>query len=513
MSKSLASTINNFQKIQKVNSFIYFLSHNFIFKHFFYEDLVANYVSKEGIVLTANIIDFLWSLLTKIGYFFMIAVVVTFGGNYLFAPIFILLTILGGLWRDIIPFDKDDYYAVRLLKVNPTTYSRFLINRYLIRQFIHLSLAMILISQLLEIPYWYCLVLTIAYLAIHLSFQGLDVILIERNNYLTSIRGLKDIIATILILVGMVLLFVFDVEVPETIILIITALFTLAGIVSWFYLKDWPYYQIVYNYNLNELSKNEVSQEVIITGIDNKTALTEATQTNSSKTGYRYLYDVFFQRYRKQFRQPLYISCGICVIALIVVILINIFFPGEDFRLLNYLTTLFWIMYILCESLGKKFVETCFFQIDRYLINYSFYRSRKAIGENFRLRVLKIIQYLSIPTLLICLIVLVECIFEKADWQTYLVAVLLPVILLGFYTIYFVSMYYLFQPYSFSGEAVNKVYPVTNGIIYILVYFIFDGGVQFSLPVLSLLAVFLIVISVILYQITCKQAVKRFRVR
>ncbi len=512
MSKSPASTISNFQKVQKVNSFIYFLSHNFIFKHFFYEDLVENYVAKEGIVLTFNIINFLWSLLKKIFYFLVIASVVLLVGNYLFAPVFILLTILGGLWRDIIPFDSDDYYAVRLLKVNPATYSRYLIKRYLIWQFVYVSLAMILVSELLELPYWYCLVLTITYLTIHLSFQSLDMILVEGNNYLTSIKGFKNIAASILIIAAVILLVVFDVEVPVMIILIIAALFTLAGVVSYFYLKNWPYYQIVYNYNLNDLSTNAISQEVLITGIDNKTDLKEAGETNSNKTGYHYLYDVFFQRYKKQFRMPIYISCGICVLALIIIIIVNIF-SLEDFSLLNYLTMLFWIMYLLCESFGKKFVETCFFQIDRYLINYGFYRSSKSIGENFKLRVLKIIQSLSIPTLLICLIVLVECIFEKADWQSYLVGILLPVILLGFYTIYFVSMYYLFQPYSFSGEVVNKIYSIANSAVYFLVFFLFDADIQFSLPVLALLAVILALVSVILYQITCRQAVKRFRVR
>ncbi len=286
---------------------------------------------------------------------------------------------------------------------------------------------------------------------------------------------------------------------------------SIIGIIAYFYLINWPDYQIVYNYNLKENNNSGISQEVLITGIDNKTALNETSSITSNKTGYRYLYDAFMQRYKKQLRPPFFIACGVIVLCLLVLTVANIFFVEES--LLTYLNMLFWIMYILCEFFGKKFVDICFFQIDRYLINYSFYRTSKAIGENFKLKVVKIIQYTAIPTLLISLIILIQCIFERADWQSYVVGVSLPMILTIFYSIYFVAMYYLFQPYSFSGEKVNKVYSITNGIIYFLVYFIYDADITFSLPVLALMSLCLIIISVILYQITCKKAVKTFRVR
>ncbi len=166
MSSSTYKTISNIQRTQNVNSFFYFLSHNFIFKHFFYDDLVNNYVSKEGVLLTSRIIQFLWRVIKRIGYLLVLvilAILQNYNGNSLFAPLYLLLTVLGGLTKNIIRMDNDDYYAVRLLKVPATTYSKFLIDRYVIQQFVCGALGMIVVSQLLALPYWYCLLLQVAF--------------------------------------------------------------------------------------------------------------------------------------------------------------------------------------------------------------------------------------------------------------------------------------------------------------------------------------------------------------
>ena len=51
--------IKKFDAIQNINKFIYFLTRNVIFSHFFHSDLTSEYEAKSGICLTLNTLKFL----------------------------------------------------------------------------------------------------------------------------------------------------------------------------------------------------------------------------------------------------------------------------------------------------------------------------------------------------------------------------------------------------------------------------------------------------------------------
>ena len=51
MKNSISQKIKRFDLNQQANSFFYWLYTNFIFKHFFHNDLVQEYEAKEGIEL------------------------------------------------------------------------------------------------------------------------------------------------------------------------------------------------------------------------------------------------------------------------------------------------------------------------------------------------------------------------------------------------------------------------------------------------------------------------------
>ena len=51
--------IKKFDAIQNINKFIYLLTRNVIFSHFFHSDLTSEYEAKSGICLTLNTLKFI----------------------------------------------------------------------------------------------------------------------------------------------------------------------------------------------------------------------------------------------------------------------------------------------------------------------------------------------------------------------------------------------------------------------------------------------------------------------
>ena len=72
---SISSSVSKFEFLQEVNNMIYFLSHTPILKKFFFEDLVKEYESKEGLVLFEKTVFYLKALTFKIIYISFIGVI------------------------------------------------------------------------------------------------------------------------------------------------------------------------------------------------------------------------------------------------------------------------------------------------------------------------------------------------------------------------------------------------------------------------------------------------------
>jgi hypothetical protein len=93
------------------------------------------------------------------------------------------------------------------------------------------------------------------------------------------------------------------------------------------------------------------------------------------------------------------------------------------------------------------------------------------------------------------------------------VVILLPIILALFFAIYNITMYYLFQPYSFEGKKVNQAYNLIDGAIYIVIYIIYYGEIKFNLLSISIITAVLTILSIILYRLVLEKGPKTFRVR
>ena len=412
-----------------------------------------------------------------------------------------------------------------LMKVEPKDYGRYLLRQYLIEQGIMSALAGVFLAALLEINvlrafYWMALRLGVTYV-----MQAVDLLIGERRGQWVRTRVLgRLIIAAVLIAITALSVFLY-VWIPALYVELAGILIVIGAVGAWIYMYNFDKYKLLFKYNLLQLTINGKNKQLVIDGVDyssiNKKL--KAREVSTSKTGFRYLYSLFTSRYRRN----IYSSFIIMVVLSLLVAGALLLLPNtalftdilefyvDDQYIFEMLPGMFFLMYCFTSRSAKQFTQLCFFQLDRYLINYNFYRTREAIMANLHMRLRTImLQNLVIGAILSLGLSGSMLLYgENIQAGKVIVCFMLPLALAIFYCFYNITGYYLLQPYSFDGTVVNKSYPVIDGVVYAVCYILMEIHIPISLPIMAVITVLLAVISAVMYCLVMKRAPKAFRVR
>ncbi|MBQ7223853.1 MAG: hypothetical protein IJS38_04705 [Erysipelotrichaceae bacterium] len=510
---------------QKANSFIYFLSHAFILKRFFHDDLVSEYDSKEGLALTIMSLNFLYGITKKVIYISVISELLGHD-QAAFGIAFLLLTIAGTAVKDIIRFDETDYNNVILLRVNTTDYGHLLLWEYLLREGVLFLLGFAVAANIINLSFWRCLLLIPAYLGIHLFGEMAEMQSIEKNGYVINKNGkVKSVLMIICLLLPLALVAAvayFKPILPPLAEYLLILAGTILGVVSGSYLFNRPNYGRIFRYNLS--IENIRNTQMIVS--DGRTAIDIGemndsltnNEIRSTRRGYDFIFDAFKQRYRKNFRKDWIIQIGITVIVTVIGCSLKLFSKeasdGIGRMLIHRLLIVSYPIYFF-SSTSKKFVMSCFLQIDSKLVNYNFFRNVQAVKKNYLLRLKEAFRITMVPTLILTGGLVLIYLFNLPTYKIREVAVImvLPLILGTFFSVFHISAYYLFHPYDRNGVVVNKVYAVVDYLVYLFSYLCIDIDIELTLNVTAVIAAILAVLSVILYVIVVNYAPKHFRVR
>ncbi|MCR5068161.1 MAG: hypothetical protein K6A14_08905 [Erysipelotrichaceae bacterium] len=520
----LSRRISDIRSAKKANAFFYFLSHSIIFKHFFYDDLPKEYLAKEGIGLTLIIISYLYRFTRKILYFLALALICRYEAGC-FLLVFLLLAFARELFTGIFLFSEDDYDLIILMKVNPKDYGRYLLRQYLLEQGIMFALAGVFLASVLEVNvirvlYWMVLRLCVTYV-----MQAVDLLIGERRGEWVRTRVLwRLIIAVVLLVIAAVSVFL-TIWIPALYVELAGILLVIGAFGAWIYMYNFDKYSLLFKYNLLQLTINGKNKSLVIDGVDYSTInkKLKVSEVRTDKTGFRYLYSLFTSRYRRN----IYSSFIIMVVLSLLVAGALLLLPHtalftdileiylDDQFIYEMLPTMFFLMYCFTSRSAKQFTQLCFFQLDRYLINYNFYRTKDAIMANLHMRLRTIMfQNLIIGAILsIGLTGSMLLYGEQIEAGKVIVCFLLPLVLAVFYCFYNITGYYLLQPYSFDGTVVNKAYPIIDGVVYLICYILMEIHIPISLPIMAVITALLAIISAVMYVLVMKRAPRAFRVR
>ena len=534
MNIQLVKQIEHLSLLQSSNQFFYFLSTAPILKRFFHSDLVEEYEAKQGISLAISTIRILKAFLYKIVYIFIIFTLSVNVSNNTYFHSFFFLTIIGVNLRYIIHFDEDDYTVISLLHMNEKEYVRYRINLYILKEFLAFALAYFFLSRIGDISYLNLFISIFLYLGIHLFFEMLRFKNMLKNNYLSNINKKQQILIYITIILCLLMValtqlihYFYPMNIDSIMLkvyYVISIVFIILGIYAYQYLINFKEYKKIFKYNLTLDKINQKNVETsrfgnIAINLKQMSDEISVTKIDENKHGYNYIFESFNSRYGKSFRKGVFIYIIITAVVGLLGIIVPFFFDRNirhqfSSELIKNLRILFYIIYLYSLN-SKKYTLSCFLQIDRYLVNYHFFRRRNDIAKNYLLRLKEVIKITMLPSVILMIfLLLIYLIHNKTIIATnIIILIVFPMALTIFYSIYSLSTYYLFQPYGIDGTLVNKAYVIFDYLVYMLSYSLFQINIEFSVPVLIIIIVVFIVVSIAMFISVLKFAPKQFRVR
>jgi len=239
-------------------------------------------------------------------------------------------------------------------------------------------------------------------------------------------------------------------------------------------------------------------------------------EQHKEKEGYAYLNALFFDRHKRIIRKPVIIKSALVVLAFILVFGICYFVEsatlgGFTTEIVGGYTIFIFLMYMLCNS--NRETRAMFYNCDLSMLRYGFYRKPGALIKMFTLRLRRIVLGNLLPTILIIIgLLLVVLVSGEGNYKEMIPIIFLLLSLSVFFSVHYIFMYYIFQPYTSSLGVKNPFFSIINGVVYLLSYMsmqIDEPAARFMTYIIFFSIIYVIIALVLVYYM----APKTFRVK
>lgn len=428
-------------------------------------------------------------------------------------------TLVGALVNaEILSATKEKYYAFALMRVDAKrlALANFII--YIIGQFISFIPAALVFGTLCSVPFYLSLCLPLCVAAGKITFAGLILKLYEKTGLLLSEKNWKFIFSLLILTAaagyGLPLT---DIIIPEAAMPAMTVLFIAAAPFSFVYLKKSKTYHRLYK---QILTADTIIFNVQANAVKNQqnTYLSNLSDEKifSSREGYEYFNDIFVKRHKKL----LTTSAKRLTVILLVITAVSVFlalvspearkvFNSFTMTLLPYFV---FIMYLI--SRGGVVTQAMFFNCDHSMLAYRFYRQPESVLAVFKARLKTLIKINLVPALVIAA-ALPFLLFLSGGTDLYINYLLLPVSIIFmsvFFSVHYLVIYYLLQPYDIRMESKSHGYSIVCALTYIVCWFFIRLEAPtfiFAICIIIFTLVYIILSLALVY----KYAPKTFRLK
>ena len=446
-----------------------------------------------------------------------------------FLSMFFFLTLVGGFTNNTL-FDgrMDSYYATELLKLDQRKYTLSNYAYLMLRFVIGYIPVALMISALFDKPLW-----LVAFIPLFVA--GTKVIISVAELLLFSVNDKKgkydnieagkvtagDYVKTFLIGVLFAAAYMpaaVGYPLPAGVVITLMIVMIALGIIGAAVLiryKDYRNYcrrQITIFFEAMGMANNAAN-------ITAKKNIDDMPTATSNKKGFEFLNDIFIKRHKKLLwkstKRITLISLGIMallILALIIPVSRDLLKNGLNDLLLNNLTLLPILLYFINK--GRGFTQALFMNCDHSLLTYSFYKEPSNILHLFRLRLVEISKVNLLPAAVIGAgLVILLFLSGGAKNPIYYPIVFLTVTGMSvFFSIHYLVMYYLLQPYNSETEAKSGLYSIIMFATYFVCYFITQQEIPLMIFGLAVIG-FCVLYSVIALILAYKLAPKTFRIK
>lgn len=525
MGKTLRIMIS-LKNTYRVNSILYGLKQLPLIKKL----LPANIYGVRGFKIFANILsafsELFFAFMGKILFFAVMIAAVTGLGIYqkvpqgqLFVHLFFFLTLAGALLNnDLLPQGMERYYAVILMRMDARKYVLANYGYFLLKFLAGYLIFGTLIGRMCGVELVYGLLFPIFAIAVKCIWSAVYLRLSRKTGIPGGSRknGKYVGVAALVLLAAGYGLPLAGLLLPFWGFALATGAAVWLGVWSFLKIQRFKDYRPLYQKVLAEFVKQIDQIDNIGERTISSNAISVDKTAQSSRSGFEYLNELFVKRHKK----ILWRAAGrVAVVSLVVVLLlvgVCIWMPeGKESLnqvMLNYLPYFVFIMYAV--NRGATFTQALFFNCDHSLLTYSFYKEPSHVLKLFRIRLREIIKVNLLPALVIGagmpLILFMSGGTEQ--WTNYIVLFVSITSLSVFFSVHYLTMYYLLQPYHMGTETKSGPYQAVMSGTYLVCFLM----MQLKLPTLlfgGLAIVFCVMYCVVACILVYRFAPKTFRLR
>ena len=185
---------------------------------------------------------------------------------------------------------------------------------------------------------------------------------------------------------------------------------------------------------------------------------------------------------------------------------------GANAAVLTWLPYFVFIMYAI--NRGTGFTKALFMNCDHSLLTYSFYKRPKFVLKLFQIRLLEIMKINAVPALVIgCGLALILYVSGGTDTPLNYAVLIVSILCMSlFFSIHYLTIYYLLQPYTAGTEMKSGTYR----IILIVTYAVCYGLMNVRMPILvfgGACIMFCILYSIVACVLVYRFAPQTFKLR
>lgn len=507
----------------RVNAILHSLKQIPLLKH-----LLSNTLYQvRGLKIFANVLAVIWELITIFLFKFLYFFVMVCGLELIrpdlqsketFLHILLLLTLIGSFMNtNLFDAKRDKYYAMILLRMNARSYTLVNYGYYLLKVVVGFLPWVLLFGLGRGVPLWLCLLIPFAVAGSKLAVDSYSLWDYEQTGHVRNDSKLKKwpwlltavllALAYLPLLVGAVL--------PLKVSAVLWVLCIPAGLLGLRRVVTFRYYREINQELLAGLFTQIDTAKKAVKTANEKVISADLTIT-SQKNGFEFLNELFIKRHRKiLWRSTLRIAV-ICAILCCGVLLLMALEPGVktdiNEMVMTWLPYFVFIMYII--NRGTGFTNALFMNCDHSLLTYSFYKQPKFVLRLFQIRLREIIKINAVLALVIG-IGLSVILFVSGGTENplnYVVLICSVLAMSIFFSIHYLTVYYLLQPYTAGTEMKSGTYRIVMILTYVVCYAMMNLRLPilvFGVACIAFCVLYSVVASILVY----KYAPQTFRLR
>lgn len=507
----------------KVNGILYSLKQLPILKNI----LPQNLYGVKGLKLLANVLWAFWEIISAFLGKFIYFIIMLWGAGALlgeqqdsraYLNILLFLSVIGALINTYI-FNPTQarYYAIILMRMDAREYTLVNYAYAMLRTIIGFMPFSILFGLHSGVPLWICLLIPFSIAGLKIMVVALSLWDYERNGrtynenklggYIWLCAGLLLCCAYVLPAIGLAL--------PEPVssgLLLICIPLGGLGIKK---ILSFKYYREVNQQQLFRLFSQMDTTAAQEAKAQSKKAISAGADIVSHRRGFEYLNELFIKRHRKILWSSVKKIMAVCLFLIAGVLLLFYFAPqikpGVNEILGNSLPYFVFIMYAI--NRGTGFTQALFMNCDSSLLTYSFFKRPDMVLKLFKIRLREIIKINLAPALIIGAgLDLILFASGGSGVIDYFVMFISIICMSVFFSVHYLTLYYLLQPYNAGTEIKSVTYKLMMSATYLICFFL----MQLKIPALifgGACIVFCVLYVILACALLYKLAPRTFKLR